>query len=291
MDQYRRDEQPMAYYDRLVRDPEAALSEIAERRNLSREELLRRLSAIRTAAQSGEHLTLGQANSFFDDDQSPPPALVAHVDACAYCQAMLDGLMPRRIEQGAERLRKEMAATTSSEPMSGLLAPFASARFRWAQPLATAAAGFVFAIAVVPNTLIPYFDSYARLTQVMEENAELRGTNAELRDTVDAIGKLQVALETTDAMSSSAAEQSPSFLPFGQPNWNVQGEWKVVSAVPNTIGGTSLQLTRTDASGPTMSSRELTPGDNILLLNLKKNARAVQPVTDSSAASDDATRN
>src|SRR5262245_28808023 len=106
----------MAYYDRLVRDPEAALGEIAERRNLSREELLDRLSAVRAAAQSGNHPTLGQAQSLFDDNHPPPPALAAHVDGCAYCQAMLDGLQPKRVEQGAERLRRELDAVLVARP-------------------------------------------------------------------------------------------------------------------------------------------------------------------------------
>lgn len=237
----------MAYYDRLVRDPNAALGEIAQRRNISRDELLNRLSAVRAAAQSGEHLTLGQASSFFDDDQSPPAPLAAHVDACAYCQAILDSLQPQRVQRNAQRLQQEIAAEAGGKSLSGILASAASVGSRWGQPVATAAIGFALAVAVVPNTLAPYFDTPA------DEVARLRAENLELRTLNEWSAAPMLALELAA-------------------NSDVHGEWKVVNATPNAVGGTSLQLRRTDGGKETTSMVALTPGDDVLLFNLKKNA-------------------
>lgn len=271
----------MAYYDRLVRDPEAALGEIAERRNLSREELMSRLSAVRDAAQSGSHLTLGQAQSFFDDNQPPPPALAAHVDGCAYCQAMLDGLHPRRLEQVAERLRKEIDAHLDASPLVAAptlagVPPGAAligwSRLKWLQPATAAALGFVLAIAVVAKPVAAYFSDSRELVELKAENARLRGAVA---------AAMYVENASLDELRRSAV------IPLQTARLPV-----------NAFAQVSCELrgSGSDRGGVCVlpPSVELTPGDKIVVLNLTRNARRDEPEFDvpasgsaSSVAADD----
>jgi hypothetical protein len=254
----------MAYYDRLVRDPNAALGEIAERRNLSREELLSRLSAVRDAAQSGSHLTLGQAQSFFDDSQPPPPALTAHVDGCVYCQSMLDGLHPRRVEQVAERLRKEIDARLDSPlavPPGTLIT---SSRSKWLQPATAAALGFVLAIAVVAKPVAAYFSDSRELVALKAENARLRGT----------VATMYVENASLDGFRPSA------FIPLR--TWGLSA---------NAFAQVSCEMrgSGSDRDGVCVlpPSVEFTPGDKIVVLNLTKNAQRDVPELDFHAIASD----
>lgn len=248
----------MAYYDRLVRDPEAALSEIAERRNLSRDEFLSRLSAVRDAAQSGNHLTLGQVQSFFDDDQSPPPGLAAHVDGCAYCQVMLDGLHPRRMEQAAERLRKDIDACLGSSPLVAAhepaLVPPVAAMSSWSrsllQPATAAVLGFVIAIAVVAQPVTAYFSDSKELVELKAENARLRGTVVHMNVGHTSIGEHWRSALAPQRSASLAVDA------FAQVSCELRGsspDRGAVCILPPSV--------------------ELTPGeDKVVILNLTREA-------------------
>jgi hypothetical protein len=87
----------MTYYDRLVENPDAALNEIAARRNLSLEELHQRMGRIYAEAQSGKHLSLGDATRWLEAPEEASSELRAHIDSCRSCQALLDGLVPARL--------------------------------------------------------------------------------------------------------------------------------------------------------------------------------------------------
>lgn len=93
----------MTYYDKIVENPDVALDDIAARRGLSQEEMARRLSAIREAAGEGSHVTLSQAQSIFDEECPPPRAVLDHVNGCAYCQALVDGLHPSVVDGAVTR--------------------------------------------------------------------------------------------------------------------------------------------------------------------------------------------
>ena len=92
----------MTYFDHLVENPEGALNEAAERRGLSREAMSSRLEAIRSAGSGNGHITLVQAQSYFDEDTTPPQDLVTHVMQCAYCTELLNGLEAASVEESLE---------------------------------------------------------------------------------------------------------------------------------------------------------------------------------------------
>ena len=118
----------MPYYDRLVEDPQAALDEAAERRGDSREAMAARLKAIRKAGRGHGHLTLSQAQRFFDENSPPPQDLVTHVEDCDYCTALLNGLEAAAVEEG---LTATISRINAARPRSGretgeLVPPIAS---------------------------------------------------------------------------------------------------------------------------------------------------------------------
>lgn len=82
----------MAYYDHLVENPEAALDETAYRRGDSREVMATRLEVIRGMSIGLGHLTLSQAQSLIDENAPLNQELVAHIEQCGYCTALLYGL-------------------------------------------------------------------------------------------------------------------------------------------------------------------------------------------------------
>ena len=92
----------MAYFDHLVENPEDALNEAAKRRGLSREAMSTRLEAIRSAGSGNGHISLIQAQSYFDEDAAPPEDLVTHVRQCAYCTELLNGLEAAAVEESLE---------------------------------------------------------------------------------------------------------------------------------------------------------------------------------------------
>ena len=93
----------MAYFDHLVENPEDALNEAAKRRGLSREAMSTRLEAIRSAGSGNGHISLIQAQSYFDEDATPPQDLITHVRQCAYCTELLNGLEAAAVEESLEK--------------------------------------------------------------------------------------------------------------------------------------------------------------------------------------------
>lgn len=93
----------MRYYDKIVENPDAALDDIAAGRGFTREQMAGRLAAIRAAAGDGAHLTISQAQQFFDEADPPVDFIRAHLDGCAYCQALVDGLHPTAIGKAVSR--------------------------------------------------------------------------------------------------------------------------------------------------------------------------------------------
>ena len=48
------------------------------------------------------HISLIQAQSYFDEDATPPEDLVTHVRQCAYCTELLNGLEAAAVEESLE---------------------------------------------------------------------------------------------------------------------------------------------------------------------------------------------
>src|SRR6185437_7951368 len=99
----------MTYYDRFVENPDAALRDIAARRNLSPEELLDRIGHIYAEARSGKHLSFGEATRWLEAPEEASGEIRSHIDSCRYCQSLLDGLAPARLGENVGLLQKEIA--------------------------------------------------------------------------------------------------------------------------------------------------------------------------------------
>jgi hypothetical protein len=106
----------MAYYDRFVRDPESALREIASRRDLSPEEFEQRLDNISAEAVSGRHLTLGQVKAFGADPKSTDRDAASHLNACIYCQRMVDALSADQINENLKTISKKISTVAPANP-------------------------------------------------------------------------------------------------------------------------------------------------------------------------------
>ncbi len=166
----------MAYYDEFVRDPDAALREIAERRNISPAELARRVDFIASEAQSGAHLTLGQAKSFVERPDSPDKDLSLHVDSCAYCKDMLDGLDPTRIDGNLRDLRKRLLALSAAAPVvpGGPMAPSGN---RWLPRFAYGA--FVVLLSANIVGAVALFNSHRKIDVLSAQVVRVRQSNDE----------------------------------------------------------------------------------------------------------------
>jgi hypothetical protein len=139
------------YYDKLVNAPDRVLRELADRRNLSQEELQARINSIGAEAASGEHLTLGQVSEFFEG-RGHSDGVSKHLEGCAYCRAMLDGLNPNRLSANLERLHANLAFTGMESSSAGLARAWA--RLLW--PVGSAVAASMLALAVGWNTVAPW---------------------------------------------------------------------------------------------------------------------------------------
>ena len=284
----------MTYYDRLTEDPDKALAAVAERRNLSLEQLRERIGQIHASARRGDHFTLGQAMSFLEAPDSATPELKGHVDSCTYCQALVDGLA-RGQTRGAERLTREIREAL---PEISLPRRAAHALARSVQPVALPAgllaAGFVAAFFVIPNALVPHALAPRVANLSIHEFNRLRTENAQLRAAIFKAGlnsyedvtPSRMAFEESDGeaviagtvVSSCTLVKTPAalsqvlcFTPSRSRHLDVtlngadsEGRWTLAHAISSDESNPE-GVAYLSSGHPFLSKDALRPGDSVLV--------------------------
>ena len=261
----------MAYYDRLVENPEAALKKAAERRGDSRESMAARLEAIRGAGSGRGHITLSQAQRYFDENTPPPEDLVAHVNDCDYCTALLNGLETTAIEEGLaaalgrineDRPRAARGAAELAIPIGaeGLAAVPAQTRSRSAGLLVGGALVATAVGAFFIGTWVTDGQDQAELPSVAATHAEDAVDPERYRALIRDYNALQVELaRRQNTAQTFEAARLESLDPSPQSGfWNAS-EWIVVDADSATV-----TLERSNAVAEVASLPE--PGDNVFVM-------------------------
>lgn len=275
----------MAYYDQLVENPDAALKDIAARRNLSPEELLARIGDIYAEARSGKHLSFGDAKRWREAPEGAPGDLRSHIDSCRYCQALLDGLAPGRLRENVVRLQTEMARHGTARFFSRLGESVGQWIHSYGIPVGAAlAAGFAAALVVVPNA----FNHRTLLDRTGSLSSPAFAANVTGTSDIGGVVSASCNLLRTGGDSTTIL----CFKPRSERNLRVQiasdgddGHWTVTSALAG-LQGREASPTAVEGRQPFFAHDALRPGDEVLVFKPRssQSGDSVKAVVDSLAA-------
>lgn len=234
----------MSYYDKLVQDPGGAFDEIARRRQLSPQELEQRLAHMLEEAASGEHLTLGEAQQYFDEGSPPAERLVKHVDACAYCWSLVEALSPSAVDEAFNKVLAQIDSARQTRLVSGKTAtPKSRIKPNSLEFGFAIAATVLVTLAVVPNSVAPWFKGQREnVTTARQEIDILNAQLAESRRVVEAYAGQQASMRMTVPVSYGASPEELTMARLVQPVAWPKSKWVVEEKAQNAAGQIELKL-------------------------------------------------
>jgi hypothetical protein len=268
----------MSYYDKLVQDPGGAFDEIARRRQLSPQELEQRLAHMLEGAASGEHLTLGEAQQYFDEGSPPAERLVEHVDACGYCKSLVEALSPSAVDEAFNRVLTQIDSARQTRAVSGKpVTPKNRIKASYLEFGFAIAATVLVTLAVVPNSVAPWFKGQREnVTTARQEIDFLNAQLAESRRVVEAYAGRQASMHMTVPVSYGASPEELTMARLVQPVAWPKSKWVVEEKAQNAAGQIELTLRQLEIpkvtgaalapSERTKSAAQLDEGDSVFIL-------------------------
>jgi hypothetical protein len=253
----------VAYYDKLVQDPQRASAEFAHRHSLSLDEFERHVDHLLEGATSDGHVTLGDVQAFHSGNATADVS--RHVDGCTYCQSLIEALSPESIDDSVGKtwtaLKSSGNGAASSAPETG------SFGGRYQYPWAIAAS-VVLAVAVaflIPGAMRDR-ESRAVLQALKAENLDLKADVSKLRGNLSALDG-QLAL--VHAQLNAPADAKNLFtLTNAEVLRNFKKSWFVEQKRENPDGMVELKL-RPETFGSSavgvQGAHDVSEGDSIVL--------------------------